>query len=388
MTTASSVSEDVRTPKAAQLILGFLCFAPQFYFGFAGSGLLTPLGWSLGMALFAVGTGWRVPQKGIATSVLVGTCYGTAFNVPIYLVGRWIGDPASSSAAFTAVAALLGLATFGSLIFVRRIVPSPPPYSKSLPSESARTPVHETASVMPQVKDVFRFVRRIVPSPSPNSKFLPSESARTPVHETTGVTPQVKDVFRKLHRLMDNEKAQNERLAEPFRTQVRRGADCDEIAEGAGEFGRDPRNPIPVNGPLGELLYLSNLRTTDSQQIMFHRLGSLRNVAIYEIVTLDGAVWDILFLHPYHPRKSRRSPSGYQIVTGDERNTLVLGVNDFVVAFPERLSDAIATMSERIFRFRIRPPQVREALVRSIFQRPTDHLSRLNIILDVLKRQG
>jgi hypothetical protein len=64
-----------------------------------------------------------------------------------------------------------------------------------------------------------------------------------------------------------------------------------------------------------------------------------------------------------------------------------LGVNDFVGAFPDRLSDAIANMSERIFSFRIRPAQVREALKQTIFQRPTDHLAKLNIILAVLKRQ-
>ena len=194
--------------------------------------------------------------------------------------------------------------------------------------------------------------------------------------------------LRKLHRLMENEKAQNERLPEPYRSQVLRGADCDEIAGAVGEFGRDPRNPIPVNGPLGELTYLSNLRTADSQPIMFHRLGSTSNVDIYETVSLDGAIWDILFLHPFHPRKSQRPPSGYRIVAGTERNSLLLGVNDFVAAFPDRLSDAIADMSERVFSFRIRPPQVREALARAIFERPTDHLTRLDIILTVLKRQA
>ena len=341
MMSAPNVSEGIRVPKMALLILGFFCFAPQFYFGLIGSGLLTPLGWSLGMSLFAVGTGWRAPERGIPTSVLVGTCYATVFNVPFYVFGRWIGDPNSGSVALTAMASLLGLLTFGSLMLMRRSWPQQQPA--------------ETKS-----------------------------AARERPH----VSPKIKDAFRRLHRLMENEKAQNERLPEPYRSKVRRGADCDEIAAAVGEFGRDPRNPIPANGPLGELLYLSNLRTINSQQLMFHRLGSISNVAIYETVSLDGAIWDILFLHPYHPRKSCRPPSGYQIVTGAERNTLVLGANDFVADFPERLSDAIANMSERIFRFRIRPPQVREALERSIFQRPTDHLSRLNVILDVLKRQA
>ena len=340
MMTMSPVSAGIRVPKAALILLLF-CLGSQFFFGFVGGGLSTPLGWSLGMAMFAVGTGWRAPEKGIPTSIFIGTCYGAAANVPIYLIGRWLGDPNSASVAFTAIASVLGLLTFGSLTLLRRIWPQ----------------------------------QQAIPD-----KTVPSDVAR--------VLPEVKDVFKKLHRLMDNEKAQNERLPEPFRSQVLRGADCDEIAGAVGEFGRDPRNPIPVNGPLGELTYLSNLRTADSQPIMFHRLGSTRNVDIYETVNLDGAIWDILFLHPFHPRKSQHPPSGYRIVAGTERNSLLLGVNDFVAAFPDRLSDAIADTSERIFRFRIRPSQVREALAQAIFQRPTDHQTRIDVILDVLKRQS
>jgi hypothetical protein len=340
MMSVSSISDSGRVPKVALLILGLFCFAPQFFFGFVGSGLVTPLGWSLGMAMFAVGTGWRAPQKAIPTSVLIATCYAATANVPFYLVGRWLGDPTSSSTAFTAIASMLGLLIFGSLTLLRHIWP--------------HQTGHQSAS----------------PSGRPH-----------------GISNEVKDVFKKLHRLMENEKAQNERLPEPYRSQVLDGVDCDEIAGAVGEFGRDPRNPIPVNGPLGELVYLSNLRTANSQQIMFHRLGSISNVDIYETVSLDGAIWDILFLHQYHPRKSQRPPSGYRIVASIERDSLLLGVNDFVAAFPDRLSDAIADMSERTFKFRIRPSQVREALGRAIFERPTHHRARLDIILTVLKRQ-
>src|SRR5262245_37828580 len=125
MMSVRPVSKHIHVPKVALFFLGLFCFVPQFYFGFVGSGLLTPLGWSLGMALFAVGTGWRVTQNGIPTSVLVGTCYAAAFNVPIYLVGRWLGEPASASAAFTAVASIFGLLTFGSLTLLRRAWPRP-----------------------------------------------------------------------------------------------------------------------------------------------------------------------------------------------------------------------------------------------------------------------
>ena len=173
--------------------LGLFCFGFQFFFGFVGSGLSTPLGWSLGMALFAVGTGWRAPQKAIPTSVLIGTCYAAAANVPIYLIGRWLGDPTSASVAFTAIASILGIA----YLWVAH---------PSAPNLAA-------AAAAP-------------------TKLSPSETARA--------SSEVKDVFKKLHRLMDNEKAQNERLPEPYRSQVLRGADCDEIAEAVGEFGRDP----------------------------------------------------------------------------------------------------------------------------------------------------
>src|SRR5258708_7276144 len=40
----------------------------------------------------------------------------------------------------------------------------------------------------------------------------------------------------------------------------------------------------------------TNLRTAKSQQIMFHRLGSLGSIDVYETVSLNGAEWDILFL--------------------------------------------------------------------------------------------
>jgi hypothetical protein len=340
MMTMSPVSAVVGAPKVA-LILAFLCFATQFFFGFVGSGLSTPLGWSLGMALFAVGTGWRAPQKGIPTSVAIGTCYAAAANVPVYLVGRWFGDPTSASVAFTAIASVLGLLTFGSLTLLRHIWPRP------------------LAGGVVSRSDLDR-------SRSPESQ----------------------DAIKKVQRLMNNEWAQNQRLPEPLRSEVLQGADCDDIAGAVGEFGRDPRNPIPVNGPLGELIYLSNVRTADSQPIMFHRLGSISNVDIYETVSFDGAIWDILFLHQYHPRKSKRPPSGYQAIPAAEYNSVILGTNDFVATFPIHLQDSIANTSQRAFGFRMWPSQIREALRQSIFERPIDHRTKLSVIMTVLGQQA
>jgi hypothetical protein len=327
--------------KIAFLLCILFYFGPSFFSGFVGGGVLAPLGWSAGMAMFAVGTGWRAPGKGIFASVLIGMSFTVAANGPIYFIGRWLGNPESRSTAFTSTAFILGLLIFGLLTLLWRL---------------------------------------IWPQQPANQEGAPSDRTRE--------SPEVNAGYKKLHRLMDNEKAQIERLPEPLRSEVRSGADCDEIAGAVGEFGVDPRNPIPVNGPLGAMIYLSNLRTGTSQQIMFHRLGSVSRVDIYETVSLDGTRWDFLFLHLYHPRKSRRPPSGYQIVTDAERNRLLLGTNEFLTAFPNQLSDVIANTSERLFGFRTRPPQVREAVRRAIFARPTDHLTRLNIIMAIIQREA
>src|SRR5262249_49194027 len=177
-------------------------------------------------------------------------------------------------------------------------------------------------------------------------------------------------------------------LPEPFRSKVLDGAGCDEITRAAGEFGRDPRNPIPVNGPLGEVIYLSNLRLASAQQIMFHCLGSVGKVAAYETVSLDGAVWDILSLDPSHPRKSRRAPIGYRIAQDGEREKLLLGANELVANFPGELPDAIANTSERLLGLRMAPPKVREAIDHITSTRPGTHLVRLNYFMAIVHRQA
>lgn len=201
--------------KVAFLLLVLFSFGPPFIFGFVGGGVFASIGWSAGIAMFAVGTGWRIPGKGILTSLLIGLCYSAAANVPIYFIGRWTGNPELRSIEFTTALFILALLIFGSLALARRIWPK-----------------------------------------------LPAKDQASPSVETRAA-PEVGDVFKKLHRLMDNEKAQVERLPEPLRSKVRNGADCDQLAGATGEFGRDPRNAVPVNGPLGAIVYLSNLRTAD-----------------------------------------------------------------------------------------------------------------------------
>lgn len=325
--------------KIALLFLILFSFGPPFIYGLVGAGVLASLGWSTGIAMFAVGTGWRLSTKGVLASVLIGISYAAAAHLPTFFIGRWIGSATSLSTEITLALFMSALVIFGTLALVRRIWP--------------RQSVNKQA----------------------------------PLSDATDIPSNVEDVFKRLHRLMDNEKSQTERLPDPLRSEVRNGAECDQIAGALGEFGHDPRNPVPVNGPLGAIVYLSNLRTPNSQPIMFHCLGSVMSVDIYETVSVDGARWDILFLHQYHPRKSRHTPSGYQMAAGADYNKTLLGINGYLTAFPEHLSDAIAKSTERLFGVRVRPALVREALGQAIFERPNDHLARLKIVMGILERE-
>jgi hypothetical protein len=88
------------------------------------------------------------------------------------------------------------------------------------------------------------------------------------------------------------------------------GLDCDVLPGSTGDFGRCLTNPIPVNGPTGEIKYINRLRTNDGG-LIFHRLGSNGTIDIFETVSTGGKIWDILYLDMYHPRRSTITPSGY-----------------------------------------------------------------------------
>lgn len=186
-----------------------------------------------------------------------------------------------------------------------------------------------------------------------------------------GLSPDMIAIFDKFSRFIRDEDAQNDRLMSPAREAVKQGLSCNQIPNGVGQFGREKTNPIPVNGLLGELLYLSNLRHSSGQPIVFHRLGSLNGVDVYETMTFDGDFWDIFYLDFDHPRKSRSAPDGYSITFAQLGN--FYGTNKFVADFPREIPSAVDEVTERVIGIGMRPPQIRAALEGKLFVRPGDH---------------
>lgn len=128
---------------------------------------------------------------------------------------------------------------------------------------------------------------------------------------------------------------------------------CEELPGANGPFGSEA-NPIPVNGPGGEIVYLNRLLTESHSPLMYHRLGSKPSqlspqmVDIFEVLSADGSVWCLLWFSMYHPRRSRKLPEGFTcrpLPRSDmERiymKTALSGVMDQVDHFPSELPNAI-----------------------------------------------
>ncbi len=115
----------------------------------------------------------------------------------------------------------------------------------------------------------------------------------------------------------------------------------DELPGASGAFGRDAHNPIPCNGPIGELTYLSRLRLSGTgEKVFFHRAGSVGSAVsenpldIFEVISLSGRFYDVLYMDMYHPGKSGKQPAGY--IAEDSVEEL-RGLTNASRDFPENL---------------------------------------------------
>ena len=131
---------------------------------------------------------------------------------------------------------------------------------------------------------------------------------------------------------------------------------CDEIPGATGKFGYDGTNPIPVNGPIGETVYLTRLRAKSGIGFLYHRIGTVRAPFLdavidrFELVALDASQWVVLNLCPYFPRRSLKAPDGTSLARWKDANATQrfmlkkdsFGRRKFVDNFPLGLPEAIA----------------------------------------------
>lgn len=171
-------------------------------------------------------------------------------------------------------------------------------------------------------------------------------------------------------------------------------SECDELPGASGEFG-SATNPIPVNGPGGEVIYINRLRRPKSGGFMFHRTGTVPSplspmpLDRFELLALDGSEWRVLYFSMYHPRRSTKCPAGLEVTPWpkDPMTQIMLKIPTFgfmapMDDFPYDLPNAVrATLGSNSL-----PQEMANALADAV-QRTVDALPKpLNRPPDLDKR--
>lgn len=192
----------------------------------------------------------------------------------------------------------------------------------------------------------------------------------------------MKAVFARMQRLLDDDETQIGMLPEPVQAMIRSKSGCDIVPGASGECCYTRTNPIPVNGPIGELAYLSRLRTLEGERLLFHRIGSMAPCDVFEAASFSGTRWFVLFFEMYYPRKSLLAPSGLTIA---DETSQFSGFTTFCQNFPHDFVAAKSANAGNMLNLAYIPISRIEPLLRThSFERPASHQKILDAVKDQL----
>ncbi len=183
-------------------------------------------------------------------------------------------------------------------------------------------------------------------------------------------------------KILEDEEFQLDLLPPSMKEMLKNCPAYDKDPNGTGPFGFSEKNPIPVNGSIGQLAYLSKLETNKGERILFHRIGAVNTIDVFEAVTFSGSEWFILFTDLYHPRRSRATPDGFQFMSGVPQFS---GFHKFCENFPYDFFDKKASERESgLSMAYIAISKVSEQIQNRVFDRPLAHKAKLELVKDRL----
>ena len=156
--------------------------------------------------------------------------------------------------------------------------------------------------------------------------------------------------FRKSHHVSQREQMKDlEFYPAGMRHLFLKGENCNQLMGATGAFGQSMTNPIPVNGWIGTLKYFWRLQTPFNKGLYFHRIGKARSqvcqtIDVYETVSADRKIWDILYFDMFHPRRSNLAPEGYRLRPYDkviDSVQFAFGTNTRLANFPHDLPEVL-----------------------------------------------
>ena len=188
----------------------------------------------------------------------------------------------------------------------------------------------------------------------------------------------LREAFEQIRRILEDEKFQLDMIHPVMKQMIESRPAYDKDPNGTGPFGFTETNPIPVNGPIGQLAYLSKLETKRGERILFHRIGAVDTIDVFEAVTFSGSEWFILFVDLYHPRRSRLTPDGFRFT--DEVGQFS-GFHKFCADFPYDFVEMKQSESESgLSMAYIAISKVMEPIQNRAYQRPLAHKAKLDLV--------
>lgn len=188
----------------------------------------------------------------------------------------------------------------------------------------------------------------------------------------------LREAFEQIRRILEDEQFQLDMIHPAMRSMIETCPSYDKDPNGTGPFGFSETNPIPVNGPIGQLAYLSKLETTKGERILFHRIGAVNTIDIFEAVTFSGSEWFILFVDLYHPRRSRLTPDGFRFT---QEVGQFSGFHKFCADFPYDFVEMKQSERESgLSMAYIAISKVMEPIQNRAYQRPLAHKAKIDLL--------
>lgn len=181
-----------------------------------------------------------------------------------------------------------------------------------------------------------------------------------------------------LNRLLEDEAYQLSLMPDQVVKEALRNGAVDEVAGGSGSFALLPSNPVPVNGTVGAMAWLSRLQTRHGDSLVFHRLGMLEAIEVYEALSLQRRQWFLFFLDPRYQRASTAAPAGFHLIAAGRP---FHGVGSLMRHFPHDFEDIVSGYDEEFRLATVAPNKVLSHISRSDVQRPPAQRIKLEWLL-------
>ena len=181
--------------------------------------------------------------------------------------------------------------------------------------------------------------------------------------------------FEKVFQLLMDDNLQIRLLPESFRSRLKKNVSGRDFGN---DFGTSISNPIRVNGVLGEVTYITKLRTPDGRGVIGHRIFSVGEIDVYELTTLDLSSWFVLYFDMYWDSKDNLTPAG--LVFGLPEGPALSAVNKTVPEFPANFWNILRNETVSMIGFPAIRPSIKQDLSKGPINKPKAHINQLNSI--------